>query len=643
MEESNNMPAYVLQFAVDTDISDLVWLLKILTDKKEEGGAELLMQCTVPSADQGLMVFLSIARERMLCVASQLRFVKPDLSGNLRQFSAKCIQEFSPDKDAISLFSSADILAIIRHEIDNLRSNSKQCLSGSNINLYQGQSIVEKLLHKRFIEKIYPLHEPENLKLLSRQWYGGYCNMISIHKQPLDNIRDYFGDGLAYYFAFLHTLTMFLIFPSIIGLIHHWYGPTGFHSHLFFCVLHLLWAFSFSEYWKRQSNELSYEWGTNVLTGGNAAPRANYRGELVIDSVTGQLEPYYPRWKTLVKLYLVSVPIVIVCMLAAAWLMLESFWKEALVVEMTSSWSDHFFSYLLKSVLVAMPSLIYAVLVWLGNHVYRKLANKLTEWENHRTESQFERNRVTKVLLFEFVNNFLSLFYIAFYLRDMKNLKWQVAMMLMVFQIINHLTETLLPYVNKRMALRNNCTRKCEPNELLLLKMRKLKCTVLDSGDYRVKQAEKEAIMDPYDGTHEDYLELFIQFGYVLLFIVTYPMASLWALINNVLELRTDAFKLSRVFRRPPVARVGHIGAWQPAFRIMCSMAVVTNCALLYIMSGQNNEAQEAEPGNWHRAFICVALDHCLLALQSLLAILIPPIPNWVQIAQAKDHRLAAN
>ena len=52
MEESNNMPAYVLQFAVDTDISDLVWLLKMLTDKKEEGGAELLMQCAMPSTDQ---------------------------------------------------------------------------------------------------------------------------------------------------------------------------------------------------------------------------------------------------------------------------------------------------------------------------------------------------------------------------------------------------------------------------------------------------------------------------------------------------------------------------------------------------------------------------------------------------------------
>ena len=73
---------------------------------------------------------------------------------------------------------------------------------------------------------------------------------------------------------------------------------------------------------------------------------------------------------------------------------------------------------------VAVPGVIYAALVWVANLFYRKLAARLTEWENHRTESQFERNRVTKLLLFEFVNNFLSIFYIAFYLQDIKALKW---------------------------------------------------------------------------------------------------------------------------------------------------------------------------------------------------------------------------
>ena len=40
-------------------------------------------------------------------------------------------------------------------------------------------------------------------------------------------------------------------------------------------------------------------------------------------------------------------------------------------------------------------------------------------------------------------------------------------------------------------------------------------------------------------------------------------MAAFWAWVNNVLELRVDAFKLTRTQRRPAVHRVGHIGAWQ--------------------------------------------------------------------------------
>ncbi|CAA9995487.1 unnamed protein product [Nesidiocoris tenuis] len=64
---------------------------------------------------------------------------------------------------------------------------------------------------------------------------------------------------------------------------------------------------------------------------------------------------------------------------------------------------------------------------------------------------------------------------------------------------------------------------------------------------------------DPYD----DYLELFVQFGYVFLFSAVYPMAAFWAFANNCLEIRTDAFKLCRIYQRPMARKVKDIGAWQ--------------------------------------------------------------------------------
>ena len=66
-----------------------------------------------------------------------------------------------------------------------------------------------------------------------------------------------------------------------------------------------------------------------------------------------------------------------------------------------------------------------------------------------------------------------------------------------------------------------------------------------------------------YEGTFEDYLEMFIQFGYVTLFSSAYPLAALCALLNNLCEIRGDAFKLCFVHQRPFGQRVADIGTWQ--------------------------------------------------------------------------------
>ena len=52
--------------------------------------------------------------------------------------------------------------------------------------------------------------------------------------------------------------------------------------------------------------------------------------------------------------------------------------------------------------------------------------------ENHRTETKYEYHRVTKLVCFELVNNFLSLFYIAFYLQNFELLRNQIRMLLVM-------------------------------------------------------------------------------------------------------------------------------------------------------------------------------------------------------------------
>lgn len=51
-----------------------------------------------------------------------------------------------------------------------------------------------------------------------------------------------------------------------------------------------------------------------------------------------------------------------------------------------------------------------------------------------------------------------------------------------------------------------------------------------------------------------------IQFGMVTLFVASFPLAPLFALLNNIIEIRLDAKKFVMELRRPIAAKAKDIG-----------------------------------------------------------------------------------
>lgn len=51
-----------------------------------------------------------------------------------------------------------------------------------------------------------------------------------------------------------------------------------------------------------------------------------------------------------------------------------------------------------------------------------------------------------------------------------------------------------------------------------------------------------------------------IQFGFVTLFVASFPLAPLFALLNNIIEIRLDAKKFVTELRRPVAIRAKDIG-----------------------------------------------------------------------------------
>uniref|UniRef100_A0A8B9UJ26 Anoctamin n=1 Tax=Anas zonorhyncha TaxID=75864 RepID=A0A8B9UJ26_9AVES len=150
----------------------------------------------------------------------------------------------------------------------------------------------------------------------------------------------------------------------------------------------------------------------------------------------------------------------------------------------------------------------------------------------------------------------------------------------------------------------------------------------------QLTQAEVESCMKKYEDTFQDYQEMFIQFGYVVLFSSAFPLAAMCALVNNVIEIRSDAFKLCTGLQRPFGQRVESIGQWQKVMEAMGVLAIVVNCYLI----AQCGQLQRLFPWLSPEGAIIsvVVLEHFALLLKYVIQVAIPDIPAWVAEEMAK-------
>ena len=68
-----------------------------------------------------------------------------------------------------------------------------------------------------------------------------------------------------------------------------------------------------------------------------------------------------------------------------------------------------------------------------------------------------------------------------------------------------------------------------------------------------------------------------VQYGFVSMFVAAFPLAPLFALLNNWVEIRLDAYKYLVTQKRPVAERAQDIGAWYGLLELISKLAIVTN------------------------------------------------------------------
>ena len=166
---------------------------------------------------------------------------------------------------------------------------------------------------------------------------------------------------------------------------------------------------------------------------------------------------------------------------------------------------------------------------------------------------------------------------------------------------------------------------------------------------------EAQFTLEPYHSTFEDFKEMSLQFGYVTLFAVSFPLAAMMAYCNNIVEMRLDAYQVCRMHRRALWRVQEDIGSWASVFNALSVICVITNACLIGFVGSQMAEAVSAaddsvgSSGNgfgagggafmdrvkMYRLWIIVVLtEHVVFGVRALVKIFSPDVPLWINDAR---------
>ncbi|KAB0357134.1 hypothetical protein FD754_001290, partial [Muntiacus muntjak] len=486
---------------------------------------------------------------------------------------------------------------------------------------------------------------PNERYLLYREW----AHPRSIYKkQPLDLIRKYYGEKIGIYFAWLGYYTQMLLLAAIVGVACFLYGyftqdnctwskevcdpdiggqiimcpqcddECPFWSlnvtcesskklcifdsfgTLVFAVFMGVWVTLFLEFWKRRQAELEYEWDTVELQQ-EEQPRPEYEAQcthVVINEITQEEERVpFTTWGKCIRVTLCAsavffwILLIIASVIGIIVYRLSVFVIFSVNLRKISNGTDPIQKYVTPQMATSITaSLISFIIIMILNTIYEKVAIMITNFELPRTQTDYENSLTMKMFLFQFVNYYSSCFYIAFFkgkfvgypgdpvywLGKYRNeecdpggclfeLTTQLIIIMGGKAIWNNIQEVLLPWVMNMFG----------------------RCNTVSGAEKITPRWEQDYHLQPMGklGLFYEYLEMIIQFGFVTLFVASFPLAPLLALVNNILEIRVDAWKLTTQYRRMVPEKARDIGAWQPIMQGIAILAVVTNAMIIAFTS----------------------------------------------------------
>jgi hypothetical protein len=673
------------------------------------------------------MIKVRCPEDRLTDVAEVLRLNMRMVGGGFAPFREDTANHFLPKTDPL------DVPSIYEGKMASLlgskdRQTIIDFIIGSRIR-DSGAELAQTTDVGKMIQARVPLHMPRKLEEIYKVWvlywkkenwtgknWGGMDNDEIFHNedgnnrhmeddkfvpgcltrflfgafhQPLDSIEEYFGEQVAFYFAWLEHCSWHLLVMTVLGLIVTvcQLSTNNFDHPIrpYFSFVVMIWTFMVLINWRKRNHFLAHRWGSmNVEV--QDTPRPEFHGEYVVDEVTQEWVVKYPKWKRWLK-YSISVPITVTFTVSSLLLILlvhanrdlqmakyieyqtnpnaepfkwefslDNIGRKAPIVDVPIT-KEILLDPTFWVVLGFLPAMLGICLPIL-NLILMILSRKLNNFENYRTEAEYRTHLIIKVFSFRFVSQFGTVYYYAaISTGSMKAIEngilrmgtslvmyttiahwWNIFLQVYFFMLVRNIRSF---FYKKRLrkelknieleeeSLKNSNLSDVEEREVRLINQRML-----------LDQAQDDVwweVMNPAHNSFPEYITSVLQFSFVACFTIVLPITPFFVLCNYLMSMRFDAYKICRGRQRPLAQKTGGMGIWEDLLHIVAVIGVLTNCWLIAFTNADFIEVTESV-GAMGIFVIVVGWEHLMLLIKYVMQSVISPLPRSVRDEIKRDQ-----
>uniref|UniRef100_A0A8C7NU55 Anoctamin n=1 Tax=Oncorhynchus mykiss TaxID=8022 RepID=A0A8C7NU55_ONCMY len=373
---------------------------------------------------------------------------------------------------------------------------------------------------------------------------------------------------------------------------------------VFFSIFMALWAAMFMEHWKRRQMRLNYEWDLTGFEEEEVSdhPRAEYElrvmqkslkkehktQKVLIEKEKLTCRDRLPAYMTNVVMMLLMIGVTFAIVFGVILYRIST--KTALHMSNNPTTRSN-----VRLTVKTTAAIINLVVILILDEVYGAVARWLTVLEVPKTDKSFEERLIFKTFILKFVNAFTPIIYIAFFRG---RLVGRPGSYLYVFEsyrmeecahggcLMELCIQLSITMLGKQL-IQNNLFEIGIPKLKKLIRYIKSKRRSFqeEEREKKLQRYETDHFLEPFAGLTPEYMEMIIQFGFVTLFVASFPLAPLFALLNNIIEIRLDAKKFVAELRRPVAARAKDIGIWYNLLRAVAKVAVIINAFVISFTS----------------------------------------------------------